>query len=209
MGRYTDSICRQCRREGEKLFLKGDRCYSEKCAIEKRAYVPGQHGQGRRSKPTEYGIQLREKQKTKRIYGLMEKQFRNYFRKADRQQGITGANLLILLERRFDNVVYRLGFAASRKEARQLVNHGHFTINGKRADIPSMLLREDDVVQVKEGSRNSAKFQEIKEQAAYKTPPEWLSVDVDNLIGKVLAKPTREQIDTAVNEQLIVELYSR
>lgn len=209
MGRYTDSICRQCRREGEKLFLKGDRCYSEKCAVEKRAYVPGQHGQGRRSKPTEYGIQLREKQKTKRIYGLMEKQFRNYFRKADRQQGITGANLLILLERRFDNVVYRLGFAASRKEARQLVNHGHFTINGKRADIPSMLLREDDVVQVKEGSRNSAKFQEIKEQAAYKTPPEWLSVDVDNLIGKVLAKPTREQIDTAVNEQLIVELYSR
>ena len=209
MGRYTDSICRQCRREGEKLFLKGDRCYSEKCAVEKRAYVPGQHGQGRRSKPTEYGIQLREKQKTKRIYGLMEKQFRNYYRKADRQQGITGANLLILLERRFDNVVYRLGFAASRKEARQLVNHGHFTINGKRADIPSMLLREDDVVQVKEGSRNSAKFQEIKEQAAYKTPPEWLSVDVDNLIGKVLAKPTREQIDTAVNEQLIVELYSR
>ncbi|HCF72044.1 MAG TPA: 30S ribosomal protein S4 [Syntrophomonas sp.] len=209
MGRYTDSICRQCRREGEKLFLKGDRCYSEKCAVEKRAYVPGQHGQGRRSKPTEYGIQLREKQKTKRIYGLMEKQFRNYFRKADRQQGITGANLLILLERRFDNVVYRLGFAASRKEARQLVNHGHFTINGKRADIPSMLLREGDVVQVKEGSRNSAKFQEIKEQAAYKTPPEWLSVDVDNLIGKVLAKPTREQIDTAVNEQLIVELYSR
>jgi len=209
VGRYTDSICRQCRREGEKLFLKGDRCYSEKCAIEKRAYVPGQHGQGRRSKPTEYGIQLREKQKTKRIYGLMEKQFRNYFRKADRQQGITGANLLILLERRFDNVVYRLGFAASRKEARQLVNHGHFTINGKRADIPSMLLREGDVVQVKEGSKNSAKFQEIKEQAAYKTPPEWLSVDVDNLIGKVLAKPTREQIDTAVNEQLIVELYSR
>jgi small subunit ribosomal protein S4 len=209
VGRYTDSICRQCRREGEKLFLKGDRCYSEKCAVEKRAYVPGQHGQGRRSKPTEYGIQLREKQKTKRIYGLMEKQFRNYFRKADRQQGITGANLLILLERRFDNVVYRLGFAASRKEARQLVNHGHFTINGKRADIPSMLLREGDVVQVKEGSKNSAKFQEIKEQAAYKTPPEWLSVDVDNLIGKVLAKPTREQIDTAVNEQLIVELYSR
>lgn len=209
MGRYTDSICRQCRREGEKLFLKGDRCYSEKCAIEKRPYIPGQHGQGRRQKPTEYGIQLREKQKTKRIYGLMEKQFRNYFKKADRQQGITGENLLILLERRFDNVVYRLGFGASRKEARQLVNHGHFTINGKRADIPSMLLREGDVIEVKEGSRSSAKFQEIKEQAAYKTPPEWLSVDVDNLIGKVLANPTREQIDTAVNEQLIVELYSR
>lgn len=209
MGRYTDSICRQCRREGEKLFLKGDRCYSEKCAVERRPYVPGQHGQGRRQKPTEYGLQLREKQKTKRIYGLMEKQFRNYFKKADRQQGITGENLLILLERRLDNVVYRLGFAASRKEARQLVNHGHFTLNGKKADIPSILVREGDVIQVKEGSRNSAKFQEIKEQASYKTPPEWLSVDVDNLIGKVLAYPKREQIDTAVSEQLIVELYSR
>jgi small subunit ribosomal protein S4 len=209
VGRYTDSICRQCRREGEKLFLKGDRCYSEKCAVERRPYVPGQHGQGRRQKPTEYGLQLREKQKTKRIYGLMEKQFRNYFKKADRQQGITGENLLILLERRLDNVVYRLGFAASRKEARQLVNHGHFTLNGKKADIPSILVREGDVIQVKEGSRNSAKFQEIKEQASYKTPPEWLSVDVDNLIGKVLAYPKREQIDTAVSEQLIVELYSR
>lgn len=209
MGRYTDAICRQCRREGEKLFLKGDRCYSEKCAIEKRPVIPGQHGHGRRQKPTEYGIQLREKQKTKRIYGLMEKQFRNYFKKGERQQGITGANLLILLERRFDNVVYRLGYAASRKEARQLVNHGHFSINGKRADIPSMMLREGDTIQVKEGSKNSAKFQEIKDQAAYKTPPEWLSVDVENLIGKVLALPTREQIDTAVNEQLIVELYSR
>lgn len=209
MGRYTDSICRQCRREGEKLFLKGDRCYSEKCAIERRPYVPGQHGHGRRQKPTEYGLQLREKQKTKRIYGLMEKQFRNYFKKADRQQGITGENLLILLERRLDNIVYRLGFASSRKEARQLVNHGHFTLNGKRADIPSMLLRIDDVIEVKEASKGSAKFQEIKDQAAYKTPPEWLSVDVENLTGKVQAYPTREQIDTAVSEQLIVELYSR
>ncbi|HEX3010938.1 MAG TPA: 30S ribosomal protein S4 [Syntrophomonadaceae bacterium] len=209
MGRYTDSICRQCRREGEKLFLKGDRCYSEKCAVEKRPYVPGQHGHGRRQKPTEYGIQLREKQKTKRIYGLMEKQFRNYFKKADRQQGITGENLLVLLERRFDNAVYRLGFASSRKEARQLVNHGHFTINGKRADIPSMLVRAGDVIQVREGSKGSAKFAEIKDQAAYKTPPEWLSVDVENLVGRVLSIPTREQIDTAVSEQLIVELYSR
>lgn len=209
MGRYIDSVCRQCRREGEKLFLKGDRCYSEKCSVERRAYVPGQHGQGRRQKPSEYGLQLREKQKTKRIYGLMEKQFRNYFKKADRQQGITGENLLILLERRFDNIVYRMGFAASRKEARQLITHGHFTVNGKKANIPSMLFKVGDIIQVKETSKDSNKFQEIKDQATYKTPPEWLSVDVENLMGKVIALPTREQIDTAVTEQLIVELYSR
>ncbi len=209
MGRYTDAVCRQCRREGEKLFLKGDRCYSEKCAVEKKNYPPGAHGQGRRPKVSEYGLQLREKQKTKRTYGVLEKQFRNYFGKADRQQGITGENLLILLERRLDNVVYRLGFASSRKEARQLVNHGHFTINGKKAAIPSMLVRVEDVIQVKDGSKDMAKFQEIKEQAAYKTPPEWLSVDVENLTGRVLAYPVREQIDTPVNEQLIVELYSR
>ena len=209
MGRYTESVCRQCRREGEKLFLKGDRCYSEKCAVERRPYAPGQHGQGRRAKPSEYGLQLREKQKAKRIYGLMEKQFRNYFKKADRQPGRTGENLLILLERRLDNIVFRMGFASSRKEARQLVNHGHFTVNGHKATIPSMLLRPGDVVQVRETSKDSPKFQEIKDQAAYKTPPEWLSVDVDNLTGSVLAYPTREQIDTAVIEQLIVELYSR
>lgn len=209
MGRYTDSVCRQCRREGEKLFLKGDRCYSEKCAVERRPFAPGAHGQGRRQKPSEYGIQLREKQKTKRIYGLMEKQFRNYFKKADRQPGITGANLLILLERRLDNVVFRLGFGASRKEARQLVSHGHFTINGHKANIPSMLMKPGDVLQVRDTAKDSPKFQEIKEQAAYKTPPEWLSVDVENLTGSVVAYPTREQIDTAVNEQLIVELYSR
>ena len=209
MGRYTDAVCRQCRREGEKLFLKGDRCYSDKCAVERKNYSPGMHGQGRRQKVSEYGLQLREKQKTRRIYGILEKQFRNYFAKADRQQGITGENLLILLERRLDNVVYRLGFAASRKEARQLVNHGHFTINGKKASIPSMLVKVNDVIQVKEKSKELAKFQEIKEQAAYKTPPEWLSVDVENLTGRVLAYPVREQIDTPVNEQLIVELYSR
>lgn len=209
MGRYTDAVCRQCRREGEKLFLKGDRCYSEKCAVEKKNYAPGAHGQGRRQKVSEYGLQLREKQKTRRTYGVLEKQFRNYFGKADRQQGITGENLLILLERRLDNVVYRLGFASSRKEARQLVNHGHFTINGKKATIPSMLIRVEDVIQVKDSSKDIVKFQEIKEQAAYKTPPEWLSVDVENLTGRVLAYPVREQIDTPVNEQLIVELYSR
>ena len=209
MGRYTDAVCRQCRREGEKLFLKGDRCYSEKCAVERKPYVPGMHAQGRRQKPTEYGIQLREKQKTRKIYGVLEKQFRNYFHKADRQQGITGENLLVMLERRLDNVVYRLGFATSRAEARQLVTHGHFTINGKKASIASMLVRVGDVIQVKEGSKQSPKFQEIKEQAAYKNPPEWLSVDAENLSGSVLAYPIREQIDTSVNEQLIVELYSR
>ncbi len=209
MGRYTDSVCRQCRREGEKLFLKGDRCYSEKCAVERRPFPPGAHGQGRRQKPSEYGIQLREKQKTKRIYGLLEKQFRNYFKKADRQPGVTGENLLVLLERRMDNVVFRMGFGGSRKEARQLVNHGHFFVNGKKATIPSMLLKPGDVVQVRDTSKDSPKFQEIKDQATYRTPPEWLTVDADNLTGSVLAYPNREQIDTAVNEQLIVELYSR
>ncbi|WP_054697860.1 30S ribosomal protein S4 [Syntrophomonas palmitatica] len=209
MGRYTDAVCRQCRREGEKLFLKGDRCYSQKCAIEKKPFVPGAHGRDRRGKVSEYGLQLREKQKTRRIYGVLEKQFRNYFTEADRKTGITGENLLILLERRLDNVVYRLGFAASRKEARQLVNHGHFTINGKKASIPSMLVKVGDVIQVKAKSMESPKFQEIKDQAAYKTPPEWLSVHVDSMTGSVLAYPRRDQIDTLVNEQLIVELYSR
>jgi small subunit ribosomal protein S4 len=209
VGRYTDAVCRQCRREGEKLFLKGDRCYSEKCSIERRPYAPGAHGQGRRQKPTEYGIQLREKQKTRRIYGLLEKQFNNYFKKADRQKGITGENLLILLERRLDNVVYRLGFASSRKEARQLVKPGHFLINNKKANIPSILVKAGDTISVRPSSRELVKFQELKEQAAYKTPPEWLSLDVENLTGTVLAYPRRDQIDTLVNEQLIVELYSR
>ncbi len=209
MGRYTDSVCRQCRREGEKLFLKGDRCYSEKCSVSRRAYPPGAHGQGRRQKPSEYGLQLREKQKTRRIYGILEKQFRNYFRRADRQQGITGENLLVLLERRLDNVVYRLGFASSRKEARQLVNHGHFFLNGHKANIPSQLVRVGDTIEVRQSSKDTNKFQEMKEQAAYKTPPEWLSVDAEKMSGTVLAYPRREQIDTLVNEQLIVELYSR
>ena len=209
MGRYTDAVCRQCRREGEKLFLKGDRCYGNKCAIERRNTIPGQHGGKRRGKTSEYGIQLREKQKTRRIYGVLEKQFRNYFEKAERQQGITGANLLILLERRLDNVVYRLGLAASRKEARQLVVHDHFTLNGKKASIPSMLVKVGDIVQVKEGVNDSPKFQEIKAAATFRTPPEWLECDAENLTGRVLGMPIREQIDTAVNEQLIVELYSR
>lgn len=209
MGRYTDSVCRQCRREGEKLFLKGDRCYSEKCAVERKPYAPGANARKRRQKPSEYGLQLREKQKTRKLYGILEKQFSNYFKRADRQPGITGTNLLVLLERRLDNVVYRLGFASSRAEGRQLVNHGHFMINGHKATIPSMLVKVGDVIQLKDSSKQSVKFEEIKEQAAYKTPPEWLSVDVENLTGTVLAYPLREQIDTNVNEQLIIELYSR
>lgn len=209
MGRYTASVCRQCRREGEKLFLKGDRCYSEKCAIQKRPFIPGQHGQKRKQKTSEYGLQLREKQKTKRIYGVLEKQFRNYYQKAERQKGIAGANLLILLERRLDNVVFRLGLASSRKEARQLVNHDHFTLSGKKANIASMLVSIGDTVQVKPGKADSPKFQELKAAGAYKTPPDWLEVDIDNLTGTVLALPTREKVDTAVNEQLIIELYSR
>lgn len=206
MARYTDANCRLCRREGQKLFLKGDRCYSTKCAMERRGYAPGQHGQGR-SKASDYALQLREKQKTKRFYGLQETQFRNLFDKADRKSGITGENLLILLETRLDNVVFRLGFASSRKEARQLVNHGHFTVNGKKVNIPSYTVKPGDVIKVKEKSTNSPKFKEVKEMTI--TVPEWVSVDVEKLEGKVLSLPTREQIDTPVAEHLIVELYSK
>ena len=206
MARYTDANCRLCRREGTKLFLKGDRCYSTKCAMEKRSYAPGQHGQGR-SKNSDYALQLREKQKTKRFYGLQEAQFRNLFDKADRKQGITGENLLILLETRLDNVVFRLGFASSRKEARQLVSHGHFTVNGKKVNIPSYTVKAGDVIKVKEKSTNSPMFKEVKEMTI--TVPEWVTVDVEKLEGKVLSIPTREQIDTPVAEHLIVELYSK
>ena len=206
MARYTDANCRLCRREGQKLFLKGDRCYSTKCAMERRGYAPGQHGQGR-SKASDYALQLREKQKTKRFYGLQETQFRNLFDKADRKSGITGENLLIMLETRLDNVVFRLGFASSRKEARQLVNHGHFTVNGKKVNIPSYTVKPGDVIKVKEKSTNFPKFKEVKEMTI--TVPEWVSVDVEKLEGKVLSVPTREQIDTPVAEHLIVELYSK
>lgn len=208
MARYTGPVCRLCRREGIKLYLKGDRCYTDKCAIDRRAYAPGQHGQSRK-KVSEYGIQLREKQKARRIYGVLERQFSNYFDKAERQQGVTGENLLRLLERRLDNVVYRLGFALSRPEARQLVRHNHFTINGHKANIPSILLEVGDVIQIKEKSRDSAKFQEIKENIAHKNPPAWLELDREQLTGKVIALPTREQIDVPLQEHLIVELYSR
>ena len=206
MARYTDANCRLCRREGQKLFLKGERCYSSKCALEKRNYAPGQHGQSRK-KTSEYGLQLREKQKAKRFYGLQETQFRNLFDKADRKQGMTGENLLILLETRLDNVVFRLGFAASRKEARQLVVHGHFTINGKKATIPSMEVKPGDVIKVKEKSQSSPKFKEIKEMSI--TVPSWMSVDTEKLEGKVVAMPRREDIDTPIAEHLIVELYSK
>ena len=206
MARYTDANCKLCRREGQKLFLKGERCYSSKCAIERRNYAPGQHGQARK-KQSEYGLQLREKQKAKRFYGVPETQFRNLFEKAAKKQGKTGENLMIFLETRLDNVVFRLGFAASRKEARQLVTHGHFTINGKKADIPSMEVKAGDVIKVKERSVSSPKFKEIKEMSI--TVPSWMTVDVDKLEGKVVAMPTREDIDTPIAEQLIVELYSK
>ena len=202
MSRYTDANCKLCRREGQKLFLKGERCYSGKCALERRNYAPGQHGQARK-KVSEYGLQLREKQKAKRFYGMQETQFRNLFDKAAK----TGENLLILLETRLDNVVFRLGFAASRKEARQLVTHGHFTLNGKKANIPSMEVKAGDVIAVKAKSQSSPKFKEIKDMAI--TVPAWMTVDVDKLEGKVLALPRREEIDTPIAEHLIVELYSK
>jgi small subunit ribosomal protein S4 len=208
MARYTGPVCRLCRREGAKLYLKGDRCYTGKCAIDRRGYAPGQHGQGRK-KVSEYGVQLREKQKTRRIYGILETQFRNYFEKAEKQKGITGENLLRLLERRLDNVVYRLGYAASRVEARQIVNHGHFTVNSKKVDIPSYLLRVGDVVEVREKSRENVRIKELAEQAARKTPPSWLEVSADQFTGTVIAIPSREEIDVPIEEHLIVELYSR
>jgi ribosomal protein S4, bacterial/organelle type len=206
VARYTDASCKLCRREAQKLFLKGDRCYSQKCALERRAYPPGQHGQGRK-KTSDYGLQLREKQKAKRFYGMLEKQFHNTFLKAAKKKGITGDNLLIMLETRLDNVVFRMGFASSRKEARQLVNHGHFTINGKKADIPSMTVVPGSVVAVKKRSHKSPKFEEIKEMQI--SVPAWISVDVSKLEGTVITHPKRDEIDTPISEHLIVELYSK
>lgn len=206
MARYTGPSCRLCRREGEKLFLKGDRCYSDKCALSRRESKPGQHG-SRRVKESNYGIQLREKQKVKRFYGLLEKQFRATYDKAEKMSGITGENLLSLLERRYDNVVYRLGLASSRKEARQLVNHGHFLLNGKPADIPSIVLNIGDVITVKEKSNSSSKFKGFVEKAA--TTPKWLEGNIEKLEGKVLALPVRDDIDLPIEEHLIIELYSK
>ncbi|MDX9714869.1 MAG: 30S ribosomal protein S4 [Dissulfurispiraceae bacterium] len=208
MARYTGPLCRLCRREGEKLFLKGSRCATEKCAIERRKYAPGQHGQGR-SKVSDYGLQLREKQKVRRIYGIMENQFRIYFAKAASMKGITGELLLQLLERRLDNVVYRAGFALNRRSARQLVKHGHFMVNGKPVNIPSYLLRPGDEVSVKESSRQNAIITESIEVAEHRGVPEWTEVDAANMKAKFARLPQRDELQLPVQEQLIVELYSK
>lgn len=208
MARYREAVCRICRREGLKLFLKGDRCYTEKCAFERRGYAPGQHGQ-RRGKPTEYSIRLREKQKAKRIYGLLEGQFKGYFERAERQKGITGENLLCLLERRLDNVVFRLGFAESRDEARQLVRHGHFTVNGKKVDIPSFLVSPGDLIELKEKSRKNIKINASLEGVSRRVIPPWLELKREEYKGVVRDKPKREEITLPLQEQLIVELYSK
>lgn len=211
MARHTGSKCKLCRREGEKLYLKGDRCYSPKCALERRPYAPGTHGRRRsfRRKSSDYGLQLREKQKVRRIYGVLERQFRRYYSDAVKQKGLTGANLLEMLERRLDNVVFRLGFATSRDQARQLVLHGHFEVNGQRARTPSMLLDANDLVVVREHSRKNAYFKDIGKALEHVTTPDWLSLDAASFQGRVLSLPKREQLDIPVKEQLIVEYYSR
>jgi len=208
LARYRESACRLCRREGLKLFLKGDRCYSEKCAFERRSYAPGEHGQIRK-KHSDYGVQLRAKQKLKRMYGLLEKQFRGYFEKADRQKGITGTNLLLFLERRLDNMVFRMGFANSRDEARQLVRHNHFLVSGKPVNIPSYLLKVGDEIQVRESSRKVERIQEALETVARRGVPSWLELDKDNFKGTVKILPVRDELTMPVQEQLVVELYSK
>ena len=208
MARYTGAVCRLCRREGMKLYLKGDRCYTDKCSIARRNYAPGQHGQSRK-KMSNYGLQLREKQKVRRIYGILENQFRLYFEKAERIKGVTGENLLRLLEQRLDNVVFRMGFGDSRNEARQLVRHGHFTVNGKKVDIPSYQIELNDLIAVKAGSKSSDKFKELAEAAAAKTAPQWLSVNAEMMEARVISLPVREDIDMPIEEHLIVELYSK
>ena len=208
MARYTESVCKQCRREGQKLFLKGQRCYTDKCAVGRRAYAPGQHGQGRH-KTSEYGLQMRAKQMTKRFYGVLESQFRKYYAMAEKKQGKTGEEMLVLLERRLDNVVYRLGWANSRPEARQLVTHGHIAVNGKRVDIPSYLTSADEVISVMEKSRKSEKIKSVFEANASRPVPKWLEENRDAFEGKVVVLPTREEIDLPVDETLIVEYYSK
>ena len=208
MARYTDPVCRLCRREGVKLYLKGERCYTDKCAIDRRGYAPGQHGQGRK-RTSEYGLQLREKQKARRVYGVLEKQFHAYYEQAARRKGITGDRLLALLETRLDNVVYRLGFAASRPEARQLVKHGHFMVNGRRVDIPSYQLKVGETVSLREKSALSPKFKELLEATEGKTVVAWLERDTVARTGRVVRLPAREEIDVPVSEQLIIEYYSR
>ena len=208
MARYKDSVCRLCRREGMKLFLKGDRCYTDKCAVSRRSYAPGQHGQGRK-KLSEYGLQLREKQKVRKAYGILEGQFRHYFELANKKQGVTGDNLLQLIERRLDNVVYRLGLAVSRPEARQLVSHAHFLVNGKKVNIPSYLVKVGDVITVKETSRKSPKLDAVLAATESRAVPKWLDMNRDTLEGRVVAFAEREDIDLPIEEHLIVELYSK
>lgn len=208
MGRHTEAVCRLCRREREKLYLKGDRCFSDKCSVVRHAYPPGEHGQGRQ-KFSEYGLQLREKQKARRIYGVMERQFRRYFKESDRRKGVTGEILLQLLESRLDNVVYRMGLARSRNEARQLVNHGHFEVNGRKVDIPSFLTTAGDLVAVREKSKSKPVFKMIAEAREQQSSGDWLDVNHEKLEGRVIRLPLREEIDVPVSEYLIVELYSR
>lgn len=209
MARYTGAVCRLCRREGQKLFLKGDRCYTEKCAVDRRTFAPGQHGNARNKKLSEYGVQLREKQKARRYYGVLESQFAKYYEMAVTRKGVTGENLLSILETRLDNVVYRLGFAMSRPEARQLVRHGHFTIDGKKVNIPSYLVRPGEVISLKESSRSVDKFKASLEANGSRVPPKWLDFDRSNLVAKVIGLPVREDIDLPVQEHLIVEYYSK
>lgn len=208
MARYRESVCRLCRREGIELYLKGDRCFTDKCAIKRRGYPPGQHGQ-RRPKHSDYGVQLREKQKAKRIYGLLERQFRNYFEKADGMKGKTGDNLLVLLERRLDNVVYKLGFSPTRRESRQLVGHGHFKVSGRKVNIPSFLVRPGDIVELKEKSRKIPSLNDSLDAVVRKGIPPWLELDRENFRGVVKTIPTRAEIKEPIQEQLIVELYSK
>lgn len=208
MARYKDSFCRLCRREGLKLFLKGDRCYSDKCAFERRGYAPGDHGQSRR-KFSDYGVQLREKQKLKRMYGLLERQFRGYFKKADRQRGITGTNLLLFLERRLDNMVFRMGFCNSRTEARQLVRHNHFLVDGKAVNIPSFMVNVGSEIRLREKSRKVERILDAMETVARRGVPQWLELDKDNFRGLVKTLPAREELTMPIQEQLIVELYSK
>ena len=209
MARYTGPVCRLCRREDMKLFLKGERCYTDKCGYERRSYPPGQHGQSRRKKRSDYGEQLREKQKVKRLYGIAERQFRGYFFKATRMKGVAGENLIQLLERRLDNVVYRMGFASDHAEARQLVRHGHFTINGKKVNIPSYLIRPRDVVQVREASKTITRISEALAAVDRRGVPQWIELDKDGMRGGIKQMPAREDVTLPIREQLIIELYSK
>lgn len=208
MARYSEAKCRLCRREGAKLFLKGDRCFTDKCAFERRSYAPGEHGRARK-KFSDYALQLREKQKLRRTFGVLERPFRNYFFKADKQKGVTGTNLLVLLETRLDNVVYRMGYANSRDQARQLIRHGHFTLNGHKVNIPSLRVRIGDQIVVREASRKIPVVQEAQQVIARRGTPSWMEVDGSQLTGKIIALPTREDVSFQINEQLVVELYSK